>query len=240
MKGWNSKNGHQISLLNKDSYRIAILADSHSNYHSLSKVVASINATEGIDFVVHLGDFTDRALPIEFSYFMEIFQKLRYPSLVVLGNHDAIGFGPRLYARIFGPANYAVNAGWLQLILLNANTLETGPIDFNWLEKTLSADPETIETRVIFRHTNHDNPVHHSKADTAQFEALTEKYHVPMVINGHRHAFHTQRKKKTTFHQVSRTEGEAFTIIDVQRDHTLLQTCKKGGCPDASATKIVH
>lgn len=232
---WNIINAQAIAKLNKPSYRIAVIADSHANYQPLLDAVMSINATPDIDFVVHLGDFTEKSLPMEFSYFMEIYGQLKIPSLVVIGNHDAIDFGPKMFEQMFGPRNFAVDLSWLQLILLDANTLETGPIDYPWLEQQLAQGPEKYNRRLIFRHTNYDNHIHHTQEDSDKFLELVEKYQVDMVLNGHRHTAGTIHYPRWISHQVSRVEGEAFSLIEVSEKDLVILNCKKGVCANAEA-----
>lgn len=86
--------------------RIAVFADSHNNYRDLDRVVNQINHTQGVDFVVNLGDFTNSAYNFEYDQFITSHIDLNYPTFTVVGNHDAIGAGPALFKKVFGPANF--------------------------------------------------------------------------------------------------------------------------------------
>lgn len=48
---------------------IAVFTDSHQNYRDLRNTIEHINRTANIDFVVNLGDSTNKGLNMEYDHF---------------------------------------------------------------------------------------------------------------------------------------------------------------------------
>ena len=87
------------------SFKFAVIADPHmsvagqkspkngskmfkESVQLLEATIKEINQTEGIDFVVALGDLTKDAEPWNVDRFKEVMDDLTAPYYVVLGNHD--------------------------------------------------------------------------------------------------------------------------------------------------------
>lgn len=113
----------QLSAQKDGLIRIGLIADSHQNYSDLERVVAELNRQD-LDFVVHLGDFTNIGVSSEFDAFARLIAPLRHPLLVVIGNHDAVGAGPQLFEKLFGPFNQSVDFAGRRFLLYNSNSLE--------------------------------------------------------------------------------------------------------------------
>lgn len=125
VRDWNALNVQRIRSLNlSETFKIATIADSHSNYEDLRSVIEEIDSRSDIDFVIHLGDFTDRGYNYEYDTFVRLLQKLKKPSIVVIGNHDSIGKGPQMYRRIFGETDFSFDFGQTKVIVANNNRLD--------------------------------------------------------------------------------------------------------------------
>ena len=81
--------------------RVGIITDSHQDYDDLEPTIQKLNAMD-VDFVIHMGDFTNFGTNAEYDAFASIIQKLRHPYFIIIGNHDSIGAGHALYRKIFG------------------------------------------------------------------------------------------------------------------------------------------
>ena len=151
----NNKNMKLIEAgcANKTTIRFVMIGDTQGWYSDTEDFVKTINARDGIDFVIHGGDITDFGLTKEFIWQRDILNKLKTPYVVIIGNHDCLGTGKHVYEKIFGDENFSFMAGNVEFICLNTNALEyddSHPVpDFNFLEnKRLSSSPNHKKTVV--------------------------------------------------------------------------------------------
>ena len=92
----NAKNIRKIeeSVKSKDTIRFAVISDSHQWLDDLQSAVNDINRRkDSIDFVIHCGDISDFGATKEMIWTRDKMQKLKMPSVVLLGNHDCLGTG---------------------------------------------------------------------------------------------------------------------------------------------------
>lgn len=130
--------------------RIAVFADPHQNYKELDYVIRHINRTENIDFAVSLGDVTNSSYGFEFDQFLGSFLLLRPPAFNIIGNHDALGAGPKIFRQIFGPVNFFFESVSHRFVFFNSANLETPELfDPNWLKSTVQSSTKRV---IIFTH----------------------------------------------------------------------------------------
>lgn len=97
-RNWNNENIARIQALDlTDTFKVATIADTHSNYDDLIDVIEELNSRTDIDFVVHLGDFTERGYNFEYDIFVRALRGLQKPFVVAIGNHDSVGKGAQMY-----------------------------------------------------------------------------------------------------------------------------------------------
>lgn len=117
--------------------RFAILTDVHvgSGRDDLARAaVADINEI-GPEFVVIPGDITEDGEPEQFRAAKGIFDGLRCPYFVVLGNHDAVQrstrepMGVKFYTETLGaePRDHIVECGGLQVALVDSTDPTASP-----------------------------------------------------------------------------------------------------------------
>ena len=140
----NIKNIERLqSKEQKDSFRFVVISDCQRFYEEIDEFVGKINRYPDISFVVLNGDITDFGLRAEYLWISQRLQKLSFPFLVVIGNHDMLGNGRELYKQMFGPENFGFSYSGYKFIALNSNSREVGyngslP-DTTWLRKELTA-----------------------------------------------------------------------------------------------------
>ena len=123
----NAKNIQKIeqTVKSKDTIRFAVISDSHQWYDDLQKAVNDINSRQdSIDFVIHCGDISDFGATREMKWTREKMQKLKMPSVVLLGNHDCLGTGNQTYEAIYGNPDFSFIAGKVKFVCLNTNAIE--------------------------------------------------------------------------------------------------------------------
>jgi predicted phosphodiesterase len=167
--------------------RFAVYADSHQNYAELRQMITVINDEPQLDFTVSLGDFTNSGYNFEYDEFIRAFASIRHPSLTVIGNHDAIGAGPELFKRAFGPLNFFFESATYRFIFFNSNNIEA-PSEFNtqWLQERID---ESLKDVLIFTHISLRDDERFSTDLEPVFTAVLSNPRVKAVFNGHDHTF---------------------------------------------------
>lgn len=190
--------------------KIALFADSHSNHRDLDKVIYQINQTAGVDFVVNLGDFTDSAYNLEYDRFVDSLEVLLRPNFTVIGNHDALGAGPVLFRKIFGPSNYWFETTSVRFIFFHSAELED-PVDFKpqWL---VDAVASSVKNVFIFSHIS---LVDTERFPQSMFAASLQNPLVKMSVFGHKHVFLNTDFNGTVLLQVPRVQRLQWLIIKI-------------------------
>lgn len=162
------------------------IADSHYDYYELKQAIEKINTLENIDFVVHLGDMTDKGLLMEYELFSEYVRVLNIPLLTCVGNHDYLSNGGIVYKEMFGAYNYSIVYNNKKLVFFDACTFESRKQpDFDWFDEQLTID--TLP-KIIFSHIPpwDDQYLPH---DTKIYKDLVEEQNVLLSMHGHHHNY---------------------------------------------------
>ncbi|WP_229253964.1 metallophosphoesterase [Dyadobacter sp. NIV53] len=107
-KNLNAKNIALVQALPvRDTLKFILVGDTQRWYDESADFVKSANSRKDISFVLHSGDISDFGLTQEFIWVNEIMQKLKYPYLTVIGNHDIVANGPLVYNKMYGALNYS-------------------------------------------------------------------------------------------------------------------------------------
>ena len=160
-----------------DTIRFVLSGDSQREYISSEKFVRTVNGLKGIDFVVLAGDISDFGLLREMEWVNEIFSKLNVPYIGVIGNHDLVANGERVFKRMFGELNFSFVYQGVKFVCHNTNSREVafnGSVpDMPWLKGQM-APQEGVNAYITVAHVPPEN---------GDFDnALAEEY--INVING--------------------------------------------------------
>ncbi|MBX3020644.1 MAG: metallophosphoesterase [Bdellovibrionales bacterium] len=214
----NSVNMQKLGDIEADGViRIAVMADSHGNYNDLDKAIADVNRTAGVDFVVHLGDLSNSSYNYEYDQFLAQYAGLSAPRFMVIGNHDALGAGPSLFRKAFGPSNYQFESAHVRFVFWNSVGLEN-PEDFDlsWLVEAVSSSSKPV---LVFTHVPLDDPERFHGATLDQLMAVREDPKVLAVLNGHNHVY--QLRTSTTGTQLltnPRVENGDWVLFEIKTD----------------------
>ncbi|MBL7545084.1 MAG: metallophosphoesterase [Bdellovibrionaceae bacterium] len=222
----NSANHHKLNALNTGTkIKIAIFADSHQNYKDLDRVVFRINQSD-VDFVVGLGDFTNSGYNLEYDQFLDSYVRINKPTFTVLGNHDAIGAGPSLFRKVFGPVNYYFEWNSYRFILFHSANWEN-PEEFNssWLKQTVDESNFPI---IIFTHASLRDPERYFEKDAINFDEVIKNAKVKMVINGHNHVYWLGNDNNTTLLQSPRVEQTQWLQLEIENNQALIKQMATG------------
>lgn len=181
------------SFANSDTLRFAFISDSQRWYDELEAFVKHINKQQGIDFVVHGGDLTDFGLTKEFLWQRDILNKMNYPYVTLIGNHDYLANGDEVFAKVFGPVNFSFIAGRTKFLCLNTNALESNysePIpDFSFIENQSKQNQGEYDKTVVFMHAQpKSEQFNNNVADLFQY-SIKQFPNVLFCAHGHGHHY---------------------------------------------------
>jgi len=190
----------KITLANPDSFKFALIADTHSYYDEFNNAVKSINSNSEILFVIHAGDITEFGLLKEYKWANEIITKIKVPCFTVIGNHDCLSNGKQIYNKIFGSTFYSfvINendpSNKYKFIFINDNTLEYEIAEekrvraINWLKENLS-DNTLYKGIFVIAHVP-PFADHYFNDDTEEeYRSILENGNVNISIHGHIHNY---------------------------------------------------
>jgi len=236
-RNWNASNIARINSLElTDHFKVALISDTHSNYNDLRDVIKIINAREDVDFVIHVGDFTNQGYNYEYDYFLEMMESLNKPFVVVIGNHDSVGKGPSLYRQAFGKENFTLEFASTKFIFANNNRLDFLDEGWNaeWLENEVRSSQGKFHNMVVVHHVDAENPYYFSPNAISNFNDLYAEDGVSWVINGHLHQYritdHTSYKQLT----VPRVENGQYNIMEFTEGDTNVWYCHFKNCEQVS------
>lgn len=175
-----------------ETIRFALMGDTQRFYDETEDFVKSINQYDHIDFVIHAGDISDFGLAQEFQWIHEIMSKVKFPYLTVIGNHDLLANGRKVYKEMYGALDYSFEYGDYKFIMLNTNSREyefDGTIpDLMWLKNQLEDNPENKKVIVISHIPPFDGDFD-PDLEEAYATLLANDPNVLFSLHGHRHSF---------------------------------------------------
>lgn len=187
-----------LSALAQVPFKFAQLTDIHLNHDSpehiedLLRSVASINATDGLDFVLITGDITDEGDRYTMERAKNIFDLLRYPYYIVLGNHETKWSDSSCtgYEEIFGYERFEFEHKGVYFLGFNSGPLmrmaygHVVPQDITWMKEKLS-ERKTIPAIVVTHY-----PL--IPGDVDNWYDVTDalrNFDIRLCIGGHYHVF---------------------------------------------------
>ena len=138
-----------------DTIRFVLTGDSQRAYKNAEDLVKVVNDIPGIDFVFLAGDISDFGLLGEMEWIDQIFSRLKVPYVGVIGNHDLVANGQKVYTRMYGPMNFCFIYQGIKFVCHNTNSRE---VNFNgnvpsisWLKEELKPS-EDVKAYVAVAH----------------------------------------------------------------------------------------
>ncbi|WP_205500322.1 metallophosphoesterase family protein [Rufibacter psychrotolerans] len=168
--------------------RFAFTSDTQGFFEETKDMVRDMN-TRDIAFVLHAGDLTNYAFTNEFERMHQELAKLKVPYLTVVGNHDCLGDGDKLYKEMYGPLNHSFTLGPHKFIFLNTNYLEFDERvpDLDWLENELNT-PATVVNKFVVSHIIPNN-TDANGAKEQRYAQLMRDHRVRLSLHGHTHSY---------------------------------------------------
>jgi len=180
-KALNQKNIAKIlAKTASDTLRFIQIADTHHDYENLELFVSAMNSMSGIDFIVNNGDMTSFGLQTEFLETNTRLKKLKFPYISIIGNHDLLGNGSKVYQEMYGSLDFHFTYNRNKFIFVNTNSREysfNGKVpDLDWLSNEL-------QDTAAFDHDFDAN----LESDYENILATSKK--VKLSLHGHKHTF---------------------------------------------------
>jgi hypothetical protein len=204
----------------------AILGDPQGTPSDFRQAIQSINQLDDVHFTLVLGDMTDFGLKHEYEWAAEAIAESQIPVLTVIGNHDAISHGKKIYQSMFGPFNYQFTYAGLKFLMWNNNLFEFGETNFDWLRA--HADQNTVVA-------SHIPPVvdMHSERQLNEWWDINRNAEIITSLHGHRGGkrdFYWQ-KEEVPYYVVARTRGVRFTLVTINQDYEVSFQYCQASCP---------
>lgn len=131
-----TKNLNLLGYQNTDTLSFVVFSDPHFYYDRLASAIKSINSLNNIAFVVACGDITETGMAKEYEYYWKRVKKLKFPVVSVVGNHDYLSNGGKIFKKMFGHPNFSFLCGNYKFIAFDDVIWEKGNVrpDFEWLK----------------------------------------------------------------------------------------------------------
>ena len=168
----------------KRTIRFAQISDTQRWYDETEDAVRALNARDDIDFVIHTGDMADFGMRDEFERQRDILNHLRVPYVALLGNHDCLATGERIFTKIFGDVRF---------VCLNTNALEfdhdTAVPNFDFLERQIDGFPAGAEKTVVVMHAKPYSEQFDNNVAKIFQQTIRQFPQLQFCLNGHGHNF---------------------------------------------------
>ena len=167
-------------------FTFAVIADSHSYFDELNDAIKIISAKKDVCFVIHLGDFTDSGLLFEYEQSISILKKLPIPHVTVIGNHDTLGNGLKIFNDIFGATDFSFLCNGVFFIIANNNNWETDIGSFDDVT-SLIENHQNDRYRIVITHIPVLNGSRFSDELCCEYSEFCLSQNVNLSLHGHKH-----------------------------------------------------
>ena len=168
-------------------FKVALLSDPHYHFSELDNAIAHINKNNDYAFTIVTGDLSENGLKQEFMFFYNSMRELKTPYVTIIGNHDYLSNGEKVYHQMFGDFNYSFVFNNVKFVMFDNNTLESGKEpELGWFAEELR-NTHGYDHVIPFSHIPpYDVQM---KYHAAIFHELNLENDIRISIHGHKHDF---------------------------------------------------
>ena len=227
----NARAVAELSEYDSNAPRFVAIGDTHRAYDELAQAMRGVAGQPEIDFVAYVGDASDLGLQQELEWTQEALAQAGKPTLVAIGNHDALSSGRDVYREMYGATDFSFEWAGVKWIFFNSNTLEFAGVvpSFGWLRQQLATRPAGQPT-VLFTHRP---PLGAEDRDGRQERAYRElfaEHPITLFVNGHSRQFRYARLGATAMLQCSSfNHTESYAQVTLGRE-LRIERCVHGRC----------
>ena len=225
MKHSTRRNLDKINLIEgKLPFTIGLLGDPQGTPGELKKIVDELNKHK-VEFNLILGDLTDFGLKDEFIDTYNALERFDAPYLTVIGNHDALAMGKKLYAEMFGPFDYTFFFAGIKFVMWNTNKYEFGTANLEYISR------EAIKGSVIASHIPPIVDIH-TKNEVDRWLDIYKTADILTSMHGHRGTTSSFRDKfeDLEIYTVAKVSGVHFALVRFNEDLTVQYIDCNGTC----------
>lgn len=175
-----------------EPYRVAAMADIQTALPVVDQVFEAINAVPDLEFVVGMGDLTERGELDEYDLFERQLEVLSIPFYTTLGNHELWSDHRRFLER-FGRANFQFTYKGVSYTFVDSGDAGVDPVVEDWLAGWLAAARD--RPHVFLTHMPPVDPVgvrygsFRSTRDGRRLLARLVEGGVDLTLYGHIHTY---------------------------------------------------
>jgi hypothetical protein len=143
----------------------------------------------------------------------------------VIGNHDYLSNGGKIFNRIFGEVNFSFHVGNRKVVVFDNVVWEKGnhPPDFDWLEANLPS--EGNQPSILFTHIHIWDPqLENGYAD--RMREIIEKNRVLICVFGHGSNYKFEIENNRSYLVVPKIAAGALTKITLTGDTAIHEIIK--------------
>lgn len=212
----------RLSAKTKETYRFAVMGDSHGNSVVLAEALAHV---AGCEFIIHCGDMTPSGQPSEYDAFEASMRSVPVPFLATPGNHDVKLGGYDEYTSRLGAPAYSFEYSGTVFAFVDSSDQVVSEEDIEWLGEVYAG----AERKVLVTHMpaydpfGDDHTLDDASCDRVQEFVLDQD--VDAVFAGHIHAYHLMDEMGTDF---LISGGAGGTLVDGVH-HIVIVTVDENG-----------
>lgn len=189
----NNKNLEKLSKIpNDDTVRFIVIGDSQKSTNELDLFIVKANTLRNIDFVFLAGDISEFGLLQETEWVANRLADLKFPSFVIIGNHDLLANGDAAFKRMYGELNYSFVYGGVKFICHDTNGREykfNGTVpNISWLQKEL-IPTNGVNSYIGISHIRPYSPDFDPKLDVSYTNVLNNNSNFLASFHAHDHTF---------------------------------------------------
>lgn len=171
-----------------ETFRFVVMGDSRSNPKVFGDLLG-ITAGLKPDFSLHTGDIVRGGNPEEFAQFFSQIEDVRWPFLIVIGNHELGPSGGGLYRELFGRTDYHFDCKGYRFVSVDNAGGAISAQQLAWLERVLTTDLRKIVLVHIPPSVIEEWNWHSFATGAREFAELIAAKRVERVYVGHIHGF---------------------------------------------------
>jgi len=215
-------------MLGSDSFKVGFVADSQLHPQSLYDAIGHLNQQDDLAFLFVLGDLSEMGLEKEVNWACQAFKRAKFPVLVVIGNHDSISFGKKIWEEAFKLFNYSFSFLNTRFIVYNDNKYEFSDVpDHDFISQAANLSTDELRNHTIA--VSHIQPwsIDDDQHEVRDFKQFLYDRGIGYTIHGHtsKFSYFQDNVLDLTHYIVGDAAGGDFAIMNVMPNSINFKSC---------------